>query len=65
MNVEIGTDTPIFLFWEYLFQNFGILSLQCVMTTGSSDKAIIGNTSGVDFSNNASKPSYLSFSTDV
>jgi hypothetical protein len=29
MNVEIGTETPIFLFWEYLFQNFGILSLQC------------------------------------
>jgi hypothetical protein len=29
MNVEIGTDTPIFLFWEYLFLNFGILSLQC------------------------------------
>jgi hypothetical protein len=29
MNVEIGTETPIFLFWEYLFQNFGMLSLQC------------------------------------
>jgi hypothetical protein len=29
MNVEIGTDTPIFPFWEYLFRNFGILSLQC------------------------------------
>jgi hypothetical protein len=29
MNVEIGTETPIFLFWEFLFQNFGILSLQC------------------------------------
>ncbi len=28
MNVEIGTETPIFLFWEYLFRNFGILSLQ-------------------------------------
>ncbi len=28
MNVEIGTKTPIFLFWEYLFQIFGILSLQ-------------------------------------
>jgi hypothetical protein len=31
MNVEIGTETPIFLFWEYLFRNFGILSLQCIM----------------------------------
>jgi hypothetical protein len=30
MNVEIGTETLIFLFWEYLFRNFGILSLQCV-----------------------------------
>jgi hypothetical protein len=27
--VEIGKETPIFLFWEYLFQNFGIFSLQC------------------------------------
>jgi hypothetical protein len=30
MNVEIWTEAPIFLFWEYLFQIFGILSLQCV-----------------------------------
>ena len=29
MNVEIGAEAPIFLFWEYLFRNFGILSLQC------------------------------------
>jgi hypothetical protein len=25
MNVEIGTETPIFLFWEYFFLNLGIL----------------------------------------
>jgi hypothetical protein len=31
MNVEIGTEAPIFLFWEYLFRNFGILSLQCIL----------------------------------
>ncbi len=31
MNVEIGTEAPIFLFWEYLFPIFGILSLQCGM----------------------------------
>ena len=31
MNVEIRTDTPIFLFWEYLFRNFCILSLQCII----------------------------------
>jgi hypothetical protein len=30
MNVEIGTETPIFLFWEFLFRKFGVLSLQCV-----------------------------------
>ncbi len=28
MNVETGTETPIFFFWEYLLRNFGILSLQ-------------------------------------
>jgi hypothetical protein len=27
--MEIGTEAPIFLFWEYLFLIFGILSLQC------------------------------------
>ncbi len=29
MNVEIGTEAPLLL-WEYLFRNFGILSLQCM-----------------------------------
>jgi hypothetical protein len=35
MNVEIGTEAPIFLFWEYLFQIFGILSLQCTVKRDS------------------------------
>ncbi len=39
MNVEIGTGAPIFLFWEYLFQIFSILSLQCV-SFGASWKRI-------------------------
>jgi hypothetical protein len=43
MNVEIGTETPIFLFWEYLFQNFGILSLQCIWSTSQVTKFSVLN----------------------
>jgi hypothetical protein len=29
MNVEMETQAAQFLFWEHLFQVFGIVSLQC------------------------------------
>jgi hypothetical protein len=32
MKVEIGTETPLFLFWEYFFSIFVILSLQCIQS---------------------------------
>jgi hypothetical protein len=31
MNVDNRTKAAQFLFWEYLFRIFGIMSLQCVM----------------------------------
>ncbi len=41
MNMEIGTETSKFLFWEYLFGIFGTVSLQCrinvkVITTANA-----------------------------
>ncbi len=43
MNVEIGTETPIFLFWEYLFRNLGILSLQCIHYSYGNQLRFQGN----------------------
>jgi hypothetical protein len=41
MNVEIGTETPIFLFWKYLFRNFGIFSLQCGPGVGAGSEMYV------------------------
>ncbi len=46
MNVEIGTETPIFLFWEYLFQIFGILSLQCGVDSMNKNSLALSDSDG-------------------
>jgi hypothetical protein len=37
MNVEIGTETPIFLFWEYLYFGFAVWAF----TTENGNNAIV------------------------
>jgi hypothetical protein len=40
VNVEIETDAKQFLFWEYLFRIFGIVSLQCTALLTIFDECI-------------------------
>jgi hypothetical protein len=48
MNVGIGTETAQFLFWDYFFEIFSIVSLQCSCARlySSSDKLQISLCNG-------------------
>jgi hypothetical protein len=39
MNVETGSVTAQFLFWEYLLQIFGIVTLQWVITVSHFEES--------------------------
>ena len=65
MNVEIGTETQIFLFWEYLFRTFGILSLQCNRNGSLWFNWISGGVSKSSGSNEYSHPIQGTFSYSV
>ncbi len=40
MNVGIGSVAALFLFWEYLFRIFGIVSLKCSLKKRSETKEV-------------------------
>ncbi len=47
--MEIGTETPIFLFWEYLLQIFDIFSLQCRRPCNCRCHAVEADPADVNF----------------
>ncbi len=60
MNVKIGTEAPIFLFWEYLFRNFGILSFQCTCYKSNLTKNNVNTTLYISTCVNGSQKSLKS-----
>ncbi len=48
MNVEIGTETPLFLFWEYLFRKKRYFVFAVSFTRVAHIK-IVGGVDGLEF----------------
>jgi hypothetical protein len=60
MNVEIGTETPIFLFWEFLFQIFGILSLECKSITHAQAQHFVAIKAPLELTSPPPRMQYIS-----
>ncbi len=56
MNMEIGTEAPIFLFWEHMFQIFDICLCSAGPTKGSQGRTKISCTCTTILTNQPRKP---------